>query len=63
MIVQQHAAQQFEIIGGQAGSAQRGGHDAVSRLKRRIDTRCEDYAHQVEAARRDLATVAVLGYN
>jgi len=60
---QQAANKSFEFIGAQTGSTRATGCDAGNRLKRRIDTRCEDYAYQVEAERRDLATVAVLGYN
>lgn len=37
--------------------------EALSRLKRRVDTRCEDFDTQLDAARRDVASVVVLGYN
>ncbi|MCC4116897.1 hypothetical protein LLG90_16200 [Aromatoleum toluclasticum] len=62
MISQQQAAiKDFGFIAGKTG-AKLGG-ELASRLKRRVDPRCEDYETQVEAERRDLAAVVVLGYN
>ena len=62
MIPQQQASiKDFEFIGGKVG-AQIGG-ELASRLKRRVDPRCEGYEAQVEVERRDLAAVVVLGYN
>lgn len=62
MSIQQQTAKQFAVIGRPSRSMS-GAGDAGNRLKRRIEIRNEDYAYQVEAERRDLATVAVLGYN
>lgn len=64
MISQQQTANKpFDFVGGGIGAPRVAGHDAGSRLKRRFDTRREDDADQVEAERRDLSAVAVLGYN
>lgn len=46
-----------------AKAAGKSAGEALSRLKRRVDTRCEDFDTQLEAARRDVAAVVVLGYN
>lgn len=63
MITQQQAANTaFEVSGG-IGGTRAAGRDARSRPMRRLHGRREDLAHQLEAERRDLATVAVLGYN
>ncbi|WP_050416780.1 hypothetical protein [Azoarcus sp. CIB] len=62
MIPQQQASiKEFGFITGEAGATIRS--ELASRLKRRVDPRCEDYDTQVEAERRDLAAVVVLGYN
>lgn len=62
MIPQQQASiKEFGFIAGKAGA--KAGNELASRLKRRVDPRCEDYDTQVEAERRDLAAVVVLGYN
>ncbi|NMG74461.1 hypothetical protein [Aromatoleum diolicum] len=58
---QQTAIKEFEFLGGKIGGKIVG--EVASRLKRRVDPRCEDYDTQVEAERRDLAAVVVLGYN
>lgn len=60
--MQQAANKPFKSGAAQGASAGAAG-GVVSFLKRRIDTRCEDYSYQVEAERRDLAAVVVLGYN
>lgn len=57
---------QREIIGAQVASAQSersAVRDVVTLFKRRIDTRNEDLASQLEVERRDVTTVVVLGYN
>lgn len=46
-----------------AKAAGKAAGEALSRLKRRVDTRCEDFDTQLEATRRDVAAVVVLGYN
>lgn len=62
MIPQQQASiKEFGFITGKTGA--KIGSELASRLKRRVDPRCEDYDTQVEAERRDLAAVVVLGYN
>ncbi|NMF88865.1 hypothetical protein [Aromatoleum petrolei] len=62
MIPQQQASiKDFAFIAGQVGP--KVGSELANRLKRRVDPRSEDYATQVEAERRDLAAVIVLGYN
>ncbi|NMG27301.1 hypothetical protein [Aromatoleum evansii] len=62
MIPQQQASiKEFGLIAGKAGA--KVGSELASRLKRRVDPRCEDYDTQVEVERRDLAAVVVLGYN
>lgn len=62
MIPQQQASiKEFGFIAGTTGA--KIGCELASRLKRRVDPRCEDYDTQVEAERRDLAAVVVLGYN
>lgn len=62
MIPQKQAVtKEFGFIAGKAGA--KIGSELASRLKRRVDPRCEDYDTQVEAERRDLAAVVVLGYN
>lgn len=62
MVPQQDAAiKDYSFIGRKLDVV--AGREITSRLKRRVDPRCEDYATQVEAERRDLAAVVVLGYN
>lgn len=57
---------QRKIIGAQVASvhSERSAvRDVVTLFKRRIDTRNEDLASQLEVERRDVTTVVVLGYN
>lgn len=64
MINQQQTTKQF--IGGQFASAQNeraAAGEVLSLLARRVDTRNEDLASELEVERRDVTTVVVLGYN
>lgn len=62
MISQQQASsKEFGLFAGKSGA--KAGSELAIRLKRRVDPRSEDYETQVEAERRDLAAVVVLGYN
>lgn len=64
MITQQQVTtKQIDIIGAQFAIAQNERSPACDVLKRRIDTRNEDLASQLEVERRDVTTVVVLGYN
>lgn len=65
MINQQQTTNK-QFIGGQFASAQNeraAAGEVVNLLKRRVDTRNEDLASQLEVERRDVTTVVVLGYN
>ncbi|NMG43737.1 hypothetical protein GPA22_08325 [Aromatoleum toluvorans] len=64
MITQQQiGARKSEIVGGQFGSARNEGAEVVNLRKRCVDPRNQMYGYQVEVERRDIVTVAVLGYN
>lgn len=58
---QQAAGKEYPFIVGKAVA--QGSSELSRRLKGRVDPRIEDYDTQVEAERRDLAAVVVLGYN
>lgn len=62
MIFQQTVSiNEYQPVAGQTGAV-RGGEN-TGRVSRRVDPYCEDYDTQIEAERRDLVQVVVLGYN
>ena len=65
MINQQQTTNK-QFIGGQFANAQNeraAASEVLNVLKRRVDTRNEDLASELDVERRDVTTVVVLGYN